>query len=137
MAEMTMLHAPNITTFSLNSEQNIFLTESNTKTVYATGTVYDLNGYSDLSFATSTIYRSGVGMTCPNDPNNCYQIDSTSCSFLNCSGNFCDFSCSADIYYLADPTDTGSPFVAQSWLPQVTIYDSGGKQRPSSSSGGH
>ena len=135
MAEMRMLHAPNIVSLTLNGDQNISLVEDNIKSVSATGTVVDLNGYEDLVFATSTIYRSGVGMSCSNDLNNCYQLASSSCSFLNCSDNACDFSCTADLQYFADPTDTDSDFEGQSWLPQVTIYDSGGNSDTSSGLG--
>ncbi|MCK5027781.1 MAG: hypothetical protein KAS07_05170, partial [Candidatus Pacebacteria bacterium] len=39
------------------------------------------------------------------------------------------------LQYFADPTDLGSDFEGQSWLPQVTIYDTGGNSDTSSGLG--
>jgi hypothetical protein len=127
-ARLSLQHAPTILSFTLNGDQNIGLTESTTTVVTATGTVQDLNGYADLSFSTSTFYRSGVSGAdqCVNDENNCYQIASSSCSFNSCVDTTCNFSCAASIQYFADPTDPGSAYAGQSWLPQVTITDLSG-----------
>lgn len=126
VAELVMLHAPTIDNFSLNNAQNIILTEGATTTIYATSTVSDLNGYTDLSLATSTIYRSGVGVSCSQNDNSCYRTDSPSCTLSNCSGNSCLMACRADMQYFADPTDTGTPYVAENWLAQAYVRDSTG-----------
>jgi hypothetical protein len=126
VAEMTVLYPPTISEYHFNNDQHIALMEGATTTVYATGTVSDLNGYTDIQFATTTMYRSGVslGRMCTANQNNCYQIASTSCTFTNCSGNSCTFSCGADVYYFADPTDVGSIYDTENWQSITDIVDS-------------
>ncbi|MBP9668907.1 MAG: DUF2341 domain-containing protein [Candidatus Pacebacteria bacterium] len=128
VAEVALLHTPEIAGFNLNNDLSITLTEGATTTVYATGTVTDLNGYADLLFATTTIYRSGVGVTCSADENNCYQVASTSCSFSNCAGNSCTLSCRADLQYFAEATDAPSAYPSENWLARVFIQDSSGER---------
>lgn len=111
---------------SLNDGLDISLTSGTTTTVYATSTVTDLNGYSDLSTATATIYRSGVGAACSADPNNCYiEASTSSCSFINCSGNSCTLSCVAEFAYHTDPTDAGT-FAGEEWFAFLEVEDSAG-----------
>ncbi len=131
VAELELLFVPNITSVSLNGGNNIILLPGVTTTIYATGTVSDLNGYTDLDInrATTTIYRSGVTDACSRDNNNCYIASGpTQCSFNNCNmfTNSCDISCSADIYYFADPTDTFSPYDGETWRATLSISDMGG-----------
>lgn len=124
VADIEILQAPILTSFTLNSAQDIILTNpGGTTTIMATGTAIDLNGYTDLDYATATIYRSGVGNHCSLDENNCYPVASTSCSFSSCSGNSCELQCSAPIQYHAEPTDAGT-YVAEDWLAELTIVDS-------------
>lgn len=125
VAELSLLFAPNITALSLNGGLDITLTGGATTTVYATGTVSDLNGYTDLVGATSTVFRSGVGESCSLDNNSCYISGNSKCSFVNCSGNSCDVSCRADIYYHADPTDIGT-FAGETWRALLAVSDLGG-----------
>ncbi len=125
VAELVLLFAPNITSLSLNGGQDIVLIAGATTTVYATGTVSDLNGYTDLVGATSTIFRSGVGESCSADNNSCYISGNSSCSFVDCSGNTCDISCTADIYYHADATDVGT-YAAETWRGLMAVEDVGG-----------
>jgi hypothetical protein len=125
VAELTVLHGPSISNMSFNNNSNIALTEGTTTTIMATATVSDLNGYADLINASSTFYRqsvSGANM-CTADQNNCYQIGTTSCSFSDCSGNTCTVSCSAPLYYFADPTDVGSTFAADNWQAFLDVWD--------------
>ncbi|HEU4677779.1 MAG TPA: DUF2341 domain-containing protein [Candidatus Paceibacterota bacterium] len=125
MAELQLVFAPNITSLSLNGGMDIALTGGSTTTVYATGTVSDLNGYTDLEFATTTIFRSGVGESCTPDNNNCYVASGPQCTFTNCSGTSCDVECSADIYFHADPTDVGT-FAGETWRAMLAIEDGSG-----------
>jgi hypothetical protein len=101
--------------------------EGATTTIYASSTVTDNNGYSDLLQATSTIYRSDLGAMCTHDENNCYQIASTSCSFSGCSGNTCSLQCIAEIQYFADPTDFGT-YSAGNWLSRIQVEDTAGER---------
>ena len=108
VAELKMLHVPFFTNWAFNGGSHIALTEGTTTQIMATGTVTDYNGYTDLINATTTDFRSSVanGRYCSADANQCYQIATTSCSFSNCSGNICTVSCSAALYYFADPAES-------------------------------
>ena len=121
VAELRLRFDPVVTNVILNSGFDITLTPGSTTTVYATGTVTDSNGYADLTSATGTIYRSGVGSQCTADNTNCYRATST-CSLTDCSGNTCTISCTAGIYYFADPTDIGT-YSAQNWQAFLSAVD--------------
>ncbi len=125
VAELVVRFDPSISALSLNGGADITLTPGATTTVLATGTVTDLNGFADLSLATSTVYRSGVGETCALDNNNCYRAATPQCSFSGCSGNTCNLSCSVDIFYHAEPTDIGT-FAGESWRAFATVEDLSG-----------
>jgi hypothetical protein len=136
VAEMSVIHPPSIANLSFNNNNNIALTEGTTTTIMATGTVTDLNGYADIVNASSTFYRqsiSGANM-CTADVNNCYQIGTTSCSFSDCSGNICTVSCSAPLYYFADPTDAGSTYAADNWQAYLDVWDTSSTHDSASSS---
>lgn len=124
--ELSLRFEPIVNTTTLNNGFPISLTPGTTTPVYATGTVTDLNGYTDLLYASSTIYRSGVtgGALCTTDNNDCYRADtSNSCSFTNCSGNTCTVSCRADIFFHADATDLGSDNEGEEWLAFIEVED--------------
>lgn len=125
VAELQLRFDPTITALSLNGGNDISLTPGATTTVYATGTVTDLNGYTDIDTSTSTIFRSGVGIGCSEDDNNCYISAAPLCSFNSCSGNSCDVSCSAEIYYFAEPTDTGT-YAGETWRAYLEVSDQSG-----------
>lgn len=126
VAELNLQFDPVFGPVSLNGGLPISLTPGATTTIYATGTVTDFNGYTDLVLGTSTIYRSGAGAACTADTNNCY-ISNTSnmCSFTNCSGNTCTLSCRADIYFNADATDV-IPYEGEEWLAYLEVSDTDG-----------
>ncbi len=125
--ELQISFLPTISAWSLNNGANIIINPGGTTTIYATGTVTDLNGYTDFSSqpATTTIYRSGVNETCTEDPNNCYRSTSPECSYSACAGSTCTLSCTADIYYFAEATDFGT-YAGQTWRSFVEIVDSSG-----------
>jgi hypothetical protein len=125
IAEFGMVFTPTITTLSLNGGSDIILSAGGTTTIHATGTVSDLNGYTDLGNATTTIFRSGVGATCTADNNNCYIAAPAQCVYTNCSGASCTVTCSADMYYHADPTDIGT-YAGETWRAELSIADLGG-----------
>jgi hypothetical protein len=87
-----------------------------------------------------SIYRSGVGSTTCSvaagsyNPNNCYPsgqptaVWNLSCtaSTTSCTGatdTDVVWNCTFPLWYIADPTDGTSPFVAQNWLAQVQAID--------------
>ncbi|MEZ4200059.1 MAG: DUF2341 domain-containing protein [Candidatus Paceibacterota bacterium] len=127
LPELTLAFDPIVSGVTLNNGADINLTLGTTTRVYATGTVTDFNGYADLSTATATIYRSGAGAACSADNNNCYiSAGAPQCTFTGCAGSSCTLSCYADIYYHADPTDSGSAFDGQEWLAYVEVEDMSG-----------
>lgn len=135
VAEVRPLYAPVISGWELNSNSTIALTEGTTTRIYASGTVSDLNGYTDIIAASSTFFRSGVsnGRFCTADANNCYQVATSSCQLSSCSGNSCALSCAADLQYFADPTDAVSTYAAQIWDAFVDVWDNSGTHTTASS----
>ncbi len=136
VAEVVIAHSPSITNFNWPLSQTISgipLTEGTTTTISATGTVTDLNGYTDILAASSSIFRSGVGSSCTGNDNNCYKVPS--CSLTLCSGNSCTLTCSALVQYFADPTDSGTTYSAENWLASVRVRDASGLYGSATSSG--
>ncbi|USN87822.1 MAG: DUF2341 domain-containing protein [Candidatus Nomurabacteria bacterium] len=127
VAELQLKFDPTFGAVNLNSGLDISLTSGTTTLVYATGTVTDLNGYSDLTNATATIYRSGAGASCTANNNNCYILstENNTCSFTDCSGNSCTLSCVADMQFHADPTDADT-YEGEEWLAYLEAEDSVG-----------
>lgn len=119
VARVSVNGVPVITEWQLNSEQRIILTEGVTTAVVATGTATDVNG--DLLYASTTIYRSGVGPNCVADDNNCYRLICAA----SCGANACDYTCTADIQYFAEPTDFGT-YSGETWDAEFFVTDVGG-----------
>lgn len=135
-AEMGLFNVPKFSNWNLNNGNNIILTPGGTAVVTATGTVTDYNGYADLnqSSIAAEFHHSEVGACTngANDPNNCYAPASTTCSIAQCNGFSCDVSCSTNMYYFADPTDT---HLGDAWLSNVSIATNGGTFGSSTASG--
>ena len=126
VAELGLQFDPTITALVLNGSTNISLTPGTTTPVTVTATVNDFNGYTDITRATTTIYRSGAGAACTPNNNNCY-IASTQngkCSFTSCSGSTCQLSCQVGIFFHADPTDI-STYSGEEWLAYAEVEDAG------------
>jgi|GEM_PF-1049851 len=126
VAKALILHAPTISNISFNGASNISLVEGTTTNVTMQCTLTDLNGYTDIVSASSTIYRSGVGPTCTANQSNCYPIASSTCALSSCSGNSCTLTCTAPMQYFADPTDASSTYglLGQHWFAQASVEDS-------------
>jgi hypothetical protein len=125
VAELQLRFDPVVTNVSINGGQPISLLPGATTTVYATGTVTDLNGVGDIIAATSTMYRSGVsgGAACTANNNDCYiSGGAPQCTFTNCAGFSCTVSCQADFYYHADATDSSG----ENWLASIEVVDGNG-----------
>lgn len=121
--------APTVTDVSLHGGSNeITLAESTTQPVAITATVSDDNGCSTLSNVKAYVYRSGIGYSgcdATATPNGNYCYPELSCSTSNCSGTTADYTCTANMQYYADPTDTGSKFASENWLATVKATDGG------------
>jgi hypothetical protein len=128
VARLNLTFDPVVTNVTLNNGELISLLPGTTTAIYATSTVSDGNGFADLAFATSTIYRSGVagGAACVPDNNNCYVVTTAdTCQFANCSGTTCTLECYADIYFHAEPTDAGA-YEGQEWFAFIEVEDMAG-----------
>jgi len=117
--------APTVGTVILNGGNDITVVENTYVTISGTTTVSDSNGYSDIVSVTSTLYLNNT--TCSSglaDPNWCYYI--SSCATSNCSGNSCDVTCSANVWFIAEPTSPTTSYPGADWQMDITAVDSGG-----------
>lgn len=125
VAELGVAFDPTITAWSLNGGADITLSPGTTTVITASGTVTDLNGYTDLAGATSTTFRSGVTETCTEDQNNCYRSAAPQCAYSACAGNSCTLSCTFDVYYFAEATDM-APYSGETWRSFIELSDQSG-----------
>jgi hypothetical protein len=112
---------PTVGPVTLNGNNNITLTIATTTPVTVTTTVSDGNGYADIASATAMIYRTSLGPSCALNNNNCYQTPA--CSLTACFGMTCNASCSANVWYFAQPTDANTPWAGDSWSATVNVSD--------------
>jgi len=124
---------PAVGTVILNEGNDITLTENVATTIQATATITDASGYTDISSIEGKIYRSGVGSGCSDDNNNCYS--DSACATSSCSGNSCTATCEYDVWFHADPTDTGSPWVSEYWEAWIKAIDASNASSSATSSG--
>jgi|GEM_PF-5984195 len=116
--------SPTITNINLNAGSNIDLIENATTSITATTTVSDSNTYADITSVIGRLYRSGVTSTenCTTDANNC--TPTTTCATSSCSSNDCTATCSFDLWFIAEPTDTDSDWDAEHWVAWMQVTDS-------------
>lgn len=128
--------APVVSAVTLNGGSAISLTENSTKAVTLTATISDNNSCAsgEIASVVGYAYRSSVGYTtnCDDatdaDNNDCYpEISCTAVTEGNtCTGNTdasVDYTCSVNIYYYADPTDTATIYVDDTWLDTIKATD--------------
>ncbi len=127
--------APTVSAVVLNGGSAITLNENTTKAITVVASTTDPEGVGDISFATGTLYRSGIAGTknCTADNLNCYQIASSGCSFTDTTSTV---SCSANIWHFAQATDASSSFSAQNWLGSITVTDSASNNTNSTTASG-
>lgn len=105
-----------------------------TATVYVRGQASHGDGCPTIVTTNSTwnlkLYRTGAsgagsGPTCDTaDKNDCYDFTNPNLSHANCEitdDYTIDYEFNADLYSWADPTDTGSPYAADTWTAKVSI----------------
>jgi hypothetical protein len=127
--------APTVGAVTLDGGTAITLVGNSTYTVTGTTTITDSNGYEDFSSVTSTLYLNNTS-TCNDgvqDANWCYSswVD---CTTSSCSGNHCDVSCSADVWFIAEPSTASSTYPGSDWQMDITVVDSGSNSDTGSSS---
>lgn len=117
---------PTVSAVSLNDGSGFSLTENVTTSIECTATITDPNNYGDISSATGTVYRSGVGASCTNNDNNCYQLTSSDCPLSSGSGSTKYATCTVDIWFHAESTDGSAPsYSGEWWECQITATDAG------------
>ena len=114
---------PTVTNVTVNNSANISLNENSTTSINWTAFVTDVDGYDDIDITTGKIYRSGVTNVndCTDNDLNCYSDNA--CSLSNCSGTTCTVTCSANIYFFADATDSNSDYPSEFWLGWIKAID--------------
>jgi hypothetical protein len=126
--------APTFSGITVNGNQSISLMMATTTLVQTTGTVSDLDGYGNIVSVGGTLYLSTSSPACVQNDNSCYI--QTSCPLSGCSGQSCTATCSYNVQYFADPTDSGTPWAGQSWLGAMTATDVDGATTTATSSSG-
>lgn len=112
---------PSVSQVTLNGNADVTLTVGTTTLIQATATVSDANGYPDIATTTAIIYRTSLGSSCTPNNNNCYQTPA--CTLSSCFATSCVATCSANILYFAEPTDSGTPWAGDSWSAAVKATD--------------
>ncbi len=119
----TTAAAPVISSVSVNNGEAITLTEGTTTTISWVGTVTDADGHTNISSAQGVIYRSGVtnAETCTPNNENCYVA--ASCNLSGCAGNSCTATCSVNLEFFANPTDSASLYPTEYWRGWIEATD--------------
>lgn len=116
-----------ITTSSLGAHATaVNLTEDTTTKLYIHAAVTEPDGCADLdsSSIAGKFYRIGVTETCTDNPLNCYDISSSNCSLVGCSGAETDVNvqCEVNVQHFADATDLGD-YEGEAWFARLEIAD--------------
>lgn len=125
--------APVVSAVTINGGAAIDLTESTTKAVTLTATVSDNNSCYGGEIATvyGYAYRSSVtyaGCDGAGEANNDYCYPEITCTVVGgtCTDNTdasANYTCTANIYYYADPTDTLTEYPSDTWLDTIKAID--------------
>ena len=125
--------SPVVSSVTINSGNPITLQAGTTKAVILTATVSDNNGCStsEITSVKGYAYRSSVtytGCNTAGKANNNYCYPEISCSQVagSCTGEgdaSADYTCTANIYYFADPTDTNTKYPSDTWLSTISATD--------------
>lgn len=123
---------PTMGSIIVDEGSSINLTANATKTISATTTFTDTNGWADLSTVTAIFWNNTTTVACSADPNECYTGADIACDWIYAStANSRDASCSADLWYHAVPSDTGNWSVAlgyetttwEIWMKGIDLAD--------------
>lgn len=124
--------APTVSSVEVNNSTAITLNEGTSKTVTVITTVTDADGCSDISSVVADFYmQTAVGATAcdsageAND-NQCYPRVTCSVVGGTCGGGgdtSADYTCNFNVWYVARPTDVGSPDAGDTWEAKVTVDD--------------
>jgi len=125
--------APVVSAVTINGGSAIDLTESTTKAVTLTATVSDNNSCygGEIDTVYGYAYRSSVaysGCDQAGEANNDYCYPEVTCTVVGgtCTDNTdasANYTCTVNIYYYADPTDTATEYPTDTWLDTIKATD--------------
>lgn len=123
--------APVVSNVTINGGNAISLIAGSKKSLYITGTVTDNNSCEDVSTVLGYAYRSGIGYTgCDTageaNDNYCYPEVTCTVDTGTCTGSTdasATYTCTVNLQYFADPTDTNTLFPTQYWLSTIKATD--------------
>ncbi len=107
----------------LNSQVAINLIENDTKSVLATVDISHPSDCNSITNVTAKMYRYGVAneKDCTPDNNNCYSV--VSCNETSCVGTDAVYTCTINMQFHADPTDSGSTWESEYWQAWIEATD--------------
>lgn len=123
---------PSVSNVTLNGGLDILPEEATTKAVSVTATVTDTNGCStsEITNVYAYVYRSGISYagcdtSAEGNNNNCYAEVACSQDALSCNAGTgaATYTCTINMQYYADPTDTGTQHPTENWLATVKAID--------------
>lgn len=125
--------APVVSAVTINGGVAIDLTESTTKAVTLTATVTDNNSCfgGEIDTVYGYAYRSSItytGCDSAGEADNNYCYPEITCTVVGgtCTDNTdasANYTCTANIYYYADPTDTATQHDTDNWLDTIKAID--------------
>jgi alpha-tubulin suppressor-like RCC1 family protein len=136
--------APSVLSVTLNSGNAITLLESTTTSVSIKTQIESNNGCQSIGTVTAYLYRSGKGYSYCNTgahANNNYCYSEISCirDAGECTapyGKTAKYTCTASVWYYADPTDNNTVYSSENWLATVKALGGGGTVGTAQSSTG-
>lgn len=126
---------PTVSDIHINADANVNLTATTTTSVPVVATITDQDGYDDMVGFSGKLYRSGVynAENCSNNNANCYSL--SGCATSLCDETSCQLSCSTDLEFFTDATDTGE-YSDEYWRASVNVTDAQSVTGLASSSAG-
>ncbi len=136
--------APSVLSVTINSGNAITLLESTTTSIAIKTQIESNNGCQSIGTVTAYLYRSGKGYSHCNTgahANNNYCYSEISCirDAGECTapyGKTAKYTCTATIWYYADPTDNNTVYSSENWLATVKALGGGGTVGSAQSSTG-
>jgi len=112
--------APVVSSVSLNSGNPITITANSSSNISATATISDANGCTvkgggdEIVSANAVFFQDDLTTeACSADENKCYII--ASCNLGSCTAGSLTATCTATMWYNANPTDNGAYATQQTW----------------------
>ncbi|MCK4805778.1 MAG: DUF2341 domain-containing protein, partial [Candidatus Pacebacteria bacterium] len=112
-----------VSNVKLNNQNAIDLIENTTKSISAVADIFHSSACNLITNVTAKIYRSAVanGKDCTPDNNNCYSV--ASCTETSCVGTDAVYTCTINMQFHTDPTDSGSTWESEYWQAWIEATD--------------